>query len=100
MRGLLIIICWLLATYGFCQSSIAPVKDLTLMPSEAGFTTFLSSVKSKKGHDLRLVKALFDKSHQEFLKNYKAYSQIDDVFEKGNYDCLSGTYFLTRALED
>lgn len=100
MKGFALIICWLLATYGFGQGSTVSVKDLTLIPSEEGFTAFISSVKGKKSHDLRLVKTLFNKAHQDFLKNYKAYSQVEDIFEKGNYDCLSGTYFLTRALDD
>jgi hypothetical protein len=64
------------------------------------FHSFISSLRNKRTTDQRTVRRLFDKAHTSFLKNYKAYSQITDVFEKGNYDCLSGTYFLVKALEE
>jgi hypothetical protein len=50
--------------------------------------------------EINLAKILFHKAHRNFLKNYRAYATVTDIFEKGNYDCLSGTYFLSHALSN
>jgi len=61
-------------------------------------SSFTKSLSKKQASEIRLAKLLFNKAHRHFLKNYRAYSTINDVFERGNYDCLSGTYFLSQAL--
>ena len=75
-------------------------NDLAVSRSNKSFSDFIASIKAKKGSDRQLVKHLFLKSHADFLKSYKAYSQINDVFENGNFDCLSGTYFLASSLDN
>jgi len=59
---------------------------------------FTKSLSKKNTSEIRLAKSLFNKAHRNFLKSYHAYATVNDVFEKGNYDCLSGTYFLSKAL--
>ncbi|HEV8512468.1 MAG TPA: hypothetical protein VGQ59_04300 [Cyclobacteriaceae bacterium] len=61
-------------------------------------SSFTKSLNKKKTSEIKLAKSLFNKAHRNFLKSYHAYATVNDVFEKGNYDCLSGTYFLSRAL--
>jgi hypothetical protein len=63
-------------------------------------SSFTSKLNQKKTSEAKLVKSLFHKAHRDFLKKYLAYATVNDVFENGNYDCLSGTYFLSRALTD
>src|SRR6478736_5799138 len=63
-------------------------------------SNFTGSLSKRKTSEIKLAKSLFNKAHRSFLKSYHAYATISDVFEKGNYDCLSGTYFLSRALTD
>lgn len=100
MRGLCLIFCWLMiasSCLGQSESNIS--NDLVFNDLNDDFSAFIGSLKSKKGSDKKLVKRLFVKAHSEFLRNYKAYSQIHDVFEEGNFDCLSGTYFLATSLD-
>lgn len=99
MRILALVLCWLvLSVNGFTQSAIPSVNELTINQFSPDFTNFISSLQSKKVKDFKLVRQLFFKAHRDFLKNYKAYSQVNDIFEKGDYDCLSGTYFLVSSL--
>lgn len=101
MRGLYLIFSGLMAV-GTCvgQDITNSENDLTFSRSNKSFLDFIGSVKSRKNSDEKLVKRLFTRAHADFLKNYRAYSQISDVFEKGNFDCLSGTYFLASSLDN
>jgi len=100
MRVFGFIFCWLiLARTCFGQGPVHGDNNLIFNYSNESFADFIVSIKSKKSSEKRLAKRLFTKAHSNFLKNYKAYSQINDVFEKGNFDCLSGTYFLVCALD-
>jgi hypothetical protein len=64
------------------------------------FSSFISSFELRKtGSDIGVLKSLFHKSHRQFLKKYKPYSQLKDIFQDGTFDCLSGTYFLSLALD-
>ncbi|HCW07079.1 MAG TPA: hypothetical protein DGG95_06910 [Cytophagales bacterium] len=46
-----------------------------------------------------LIRSIFRVAHRKFLRNYKAYSQPEDIFSNRTYDCLSGTYFLSLVFE-
>lgn len=64
-------------------------------------TGFIYELKEKKAHyksEVRYFKKVVNKSHKKFLRNYKAYSQFNEVLEAGNYDCLSGTAFFSVVL--
>lgn len=63
-------------------------------------SNFTESLNKKNKSEIKIAKSLFNKAHRNFLRSYHAYATVNDVFEKGNYDCLSGTYFLSRALTD
>ncbi|MCE2892978.1 MAG: hypothetical protein LW721_00970 [Flammeovirgaceae bacterium] len=54
-------------------------------------------IKSKS--EIKFLHSLFNESHRKFLKHYKPYSQFNEPFESGNYDCLSGTAFFSLMLE-
>lgn len=83
----------------FGQSSFLSSNELNVSNFNPEFFSFISSLKISKSDDRKLVKSLFHKAHKEFLRSYKAYSQVNDIFEKGNFDCLSGTYFLASSLD-
>jgi uncharacterized protein (DUF2164 family) len=76
------------------------ISNQTNAQSGARFSSFITALKAKNKSDHQLVRALFNKAHRDYLKNYVAYSQVSDIFNNGNYDCLSGTYFFARALEE
>lgn len=66
----------------------------------AEFSDFISSIKSlNKSSDVALLKSLSSHAHRSYLKKYTAYAHVNDIFSKGSYDCLSGTYFFCAALE-
>ncbi len=60
-------------------------------------SSFTKSLR-KNSTEIKLAKSLFHKAHRNFLKSYHAYATVNDIFEKGIFDCLSGTYFLSKAL--
>jgi hypothetical protein len=66
----------------------------------SGFSNFISSLKTlNKNSEVALLKALSNHAHRTYLKRYTAYAHVNDIFTKGNYDCLSGTYFFCASLE-
>jgi hypothetical protein len=93
MRLLALVFCGLLLQIGcFGQRDLSVTND--------GFSSFISSLTVKKTSDFKTVRKLFNKAHKDYLKNYVAYSQVNDIFERGDYDCLSGTYFFARVLDE
>lgn len=64
-----------------------------------GFIASLHNKKSKHS-DEDFLKFLFKESHRKIFKNYKPYTQFAEIFEKGNYDCLSATSFLSLVLDE
>ncbi len=64
---------------------------------------FISAQKEKKQlakNELKFLKSMVNESHKKFLKSYKSYSQFNELFESGHYDCLSGTAFFSVLLEE
>jgi hypothetical protein len=65
--------------------------------------SFIAVQKEKKQlakSDLKFLKSMVNESHRKFLKSYKSYSQFNELFESGHYDCLSGTAFFSVLLEE
>lgn len=63
------------------------------------FVQELQNRRQEAKSEVRFLKNLVNKSHRKFLKHYQAYAQFDQVFESGNYDCLSGTAFFSVVLD-
>lgn len=53
-----------------------------------------SSVKSERG----FIRYIFEKTHQRFLKSYEAYASLDETFDNGSYNCLTGTILFSLIL--
>jgi hypothetical protein len=63
---------------------------------------FISDLRVKRGKlksDEVFLRYTFREAHKTFFKNYKAYSQFPEIFESGNYDCLSATSFFSVVLD-
>lgn len=56
--------------------------------------------KSKRYSEKNFLKIMFRESHHRYFKSYQLYAQFADIFEKGNYDCLSATSFLSVLLDE
>lgn len=53
-----------------------------------------TSIKSERA----FVRHIFEKTHHRFLKNYKAYASLDETFNNGSYNCLTGTILFSLLL--
>ena len=63
---------------------------------------FLVALKIKRGKlksDETFLRYAFRESHKTFFHSYKAYSQFPEIFDSGNYDCLSATSFFSVVLD-
>jgi len=77
-----------------------PVANSELIESRLnGFVSSLQIKKSKQS-EVDFLKLIFRESHRRFFKNYKPYTQFAEIFETGNYDCLSATSFLSLVLDE
>ena len=97
---------WMSWQISFAQSSVFTALLETMLSSsenlyEKELTSFIDELKEKRiqyKSEVRYLKRAVNKSHKKFLRNYKAYSQFNEVLEAGNYDCLSGTAFFSVVL--
>jgi hypothetical protein len=70
---------------------------------QARMADFILAQKEKMKlakNEVRFLKSMVNESHRKFLKSYKSYSQFNELFENGLYDCLSGTAFFSVVLEE
>src|ERR1041385_7450836 len=100
MRFLALVFCGVALQIGCFAQLDYSVPNPTKDQLDTRFSSFVASLKAKKKSEFKLVRSLFNKAHRDYLKNYVAYSQVDDIFKEGNYDCLSGTYFFAHVLDE
>ncbi len=65
------------------------------------FDSFLTKLDRKKAtlkSAQDFINYVFIKTHNHFLKNYVAYASLDETFEKGSYNCLTGTILFSLIL--
>lgn len=97
MRVRFLMFLLLISTRVACQNHVLSSPNANFLTE---FSDFICSVKAiNKSTDIALLKSLSHHAHRTYLKKYLAYAQVDDIFSKGNYDCLSGTYFFCVALD-
>ncbi len=106
MRVAFTFLFWMAWQISFAQSSVFTALLETMPQSSEGLYEkeligFVNELKEKRVHyksEILFFKKVVSKSHKKFLRNYKAYSQFNEVLEVGNYDCLSGTAFFSVVL--
>jgi hypothetical protein len=107
-RRLLWLLVLLIPVIGWSQSAdrfqlllqSAPSRQPSLATSK--MNQFISALEIKRGKlksDESFLRYAFRESHKAFLKNYKAYSQFPEIFDSGQYDCLSATSFFSVVLD-
>jgi hypothetical protein len=65
------------------------------------FESFLRKLDKKNASaksERAFVRYVFEKTHQRFLKNYEAYASLDETFDNGSYNCLTGTILFSLIL--
>lgn len=59
----------------------------------------LANKKPSFRRDEDFARFLFNKTHQQLLKNYSEFSSLDDLMAKGEYNCLTGTVLYALLLD-
>lgn len=101
--SLILIPLWVLSQGSLLPSLISTVPNADLTLIQTKMDDFISAQKEKKQlakSELKFLKSMVNESHKKFLKTYKSYSQFNELFESGHYDCLSGTAFFSVLLEE
>lgn len=62
------------------------------------FVTKLDRKRKSVKSDRAFLRHVFNKTHQQFLKQYAAYATPDETFDTGSYNCLTGTILLSLIL--
>jgi hypothetical protein len=69
--------------------------------SVKSFESFLRKLDKKNtsvNRERAFIRHIFEKTHHRFLKNYEAYASLDETFDKGSYNCLTGTILFSLIL--
>jgi len=112
-KGVLIGLIFLLPLLAIANHG--PDKDFSVEPNLKAFLSAghysAQSVKSFESFLLKLdkkntsvkserafIRHIFEKTHHRFLKNYEAYASLDETFDNGSYNCLTGTILFSLLL--
>ncbi|HEU5289384.1 MAG TPA: hypothetical protein VFU05_02000 [Cyclobacteriaceae bacterium] len=112
MKKLTIILALLISipSFGFEGGPIVPTSsylnsflsiDDQQLSTGASFDSFLKKLEKKQQTIRRekdFVRFIFTKTHQEYLKSYKPYASFNELFNKGDYNCLTGTILYALVL--
>lgn len=60
---------------------------------------FLKGVRNTFKTDESFLKFVFKDTHQKFLQQYVKYSEFNNLFNKGNYNCISGAALYMLVLK-
>lgn len=63
------------------------------------FVVRLYKRKNRFPSDIEFAKFLFTKTHDKYLKHYIKYVPFNELFYKGNFNCLSGTALYAYLFE-
>jgi hypothetical protein len=70
--------------------------------SDKSFVEFVSKIDSKRASfrdDQAVLHHVFIKTHQKFLKKFTQYASFHEMFDQGNYNCLTGTTMYALMLD-
>jgi hypothetical protein len=59
----------------------------------------LKNKQSRSRNNEEFIETVFHKTQSKFFRSYEAYAQLDQMFEKGAYNCLSGTTLYALIFE-
>ena len=70
--------------------------------TNTAFIDFVNRADSKRASfrdDRAFLEHVFVKAHQKFLKDFEQYATFSELFEKGKYNCLTGTAIYALLLD-
>lgn len=107
-RRLLFVIALIIPLFGWSQPNDRIMELLQSAPSQnpnlaaEKLNQFISRMETKRAKiksDESFLGFAFQEMHRTFLNTYKAYSQFPEIFDSGNYDCLSATSLYSILLD-
>jgi hypothetical protein len=81
-----------LASSAASQAQIAHAKN--------DLNSFIGSLSKDKRSDASLLRKTFRRVQARYLKSYEAYSDFDQIFQSGKYDCLTATALFSYVLDE
>ena len=108
--ALLLVLLIAIPAFGFEGGPIVPTSsylnsflsiDDQNLTTGSSFDLFLKKLEKKQQSikkEKDFVRFIFTKTHQEYLKDYKPYASFNELFESGDYNCLTGTILYALAL--
>src|SRR5882672_8837405 len=107
MRKSFVLLFLLLLSYlGYGQKSsvisdlMATSSDASYSRAENQFNHFVEKLQRRKtASDIGFLKTVFHQTEKTFLKTYVPYSEFSEVFNTGNYDCLTATSLFAHLLD-
>lgn len=76
--------------------------DVAVKANPKNFSSFLQQLDKKKHafkYEKELVRYIFYKTHQKFLKNFQTESSFGELLTTGKYNCLTGTALYALLFE-
>jgi hypothetical protein len=74
-------------------------KVLSVNTSWTGFVDKLSQNKYASQKGKAFLQHLYSKTHHRYLKNYEEYATFDELWDGGDYNCLTGTALYALLLD-
>ncbi len=85
----------LLASY---SESITAGEGVSVGAAVEAVLEKLRAKRTKSDH--QFLRAVFNITHRQLLKQYEQYASFDEIFESGKYDCLTATALYGALLQD
>jgi hypothetical protein len=68
--------------------------------AEVRLNQFVEGLRSQRaGSDVAFLKKVFHQTEKTFLKKYDPYSDFNQIFASGTYDCLTATSLFSNVLD-
>lgn len=105
MKGRLVIFLFFISVTANAQTDlerwlgISTTQNGSSQRVKQQLTPFIRSLSEGGASDSRLVRKTFHRIHHTFLKKYVAYSNFDQVFSLGQYDCLTATALFSYVMD-
>lgn len=70
----------------------------SVLPDLRTYLDKLCQKRTRIKSDNKFFNYLFYKTHRKYLKHYQPHTSVEDILERGAYDCVSGTAFYALLL--
>ena len=80
---------------------VATSSPQNALLAESRISNFMLDLKGNKPtSDIRLLKKVFHRIQKGFLRQYTSYADFSEIFNSGQYDCLTATSLFSVVLDE